>query len=74
MYFGQVVMNNLAGTKWDQPLKNKKFADYGQPVIMGLGTVPLNPIRVIVMTAYAISRNKPARLRDLYDTWANMKR
>ncbi len=73
MYFAQVVLKNLAGTRWDQPLKNKKFADYGQPVIMGFGAVPLNPVRVVVMTAYAISRGKRAELRELYDTWARMK-
>lgn len=74
MYFAQVILLNLPGVRWDQPLKNKKFADYGQPVIMGFGTVPLNPVRVVVMTAYGVSRQKPARLRDLYDTWARMKR
>jgi hypothetical protein len=74
MYFAQVVLRNLPGTRWDQPLGNKNFADYGQPVIMGFGTVPLNPVRVTVTTAYAISRKKPAHLRGLYDTWARMKR
>jgi hypothetical protein len=76
MYFGQVIVNNLAATKWDQPLRNKKFADYGQPVIMGFGTVPLNPVRIVVMLAYGIARKKQGgrRLRELYDTWANMRR
>jgi hypothetical protein len=58
MYFGQVVLKNLPGTRWDQPLRNKKFADYGQPVILGFGKVPLNPVRVMVTTAYRISRQK----------------
>jgi hypothetical protein len=74
MYFAQVVLKNLPGTRWAQPLRNKNFADYGQPVIMGFGTVPLNPVRVMVTTAYAISRKKPAHLRGLYETWARMKR
>ena len=74
MYFARVVLKNLPGTRWEQPLGNKKFADFGQPVIAGFGTVPLNPVRVIVTTAYAISRGKPARLTDLYETWARMKR
>jgi hypothetical protein len=74
MYFSQVILKNLLGARWDQPLKNKRFADYGQPVIMGFGTVPLNPVRVMVMTAYGISRRKPARLHELFDTWAKMKR
>jgi hypothetical protein len=74
MYFSQVVLKNLPGTRWDQPVRNKNFADYGQPVIMGFGTVPLNPVRVMVMTAYGISRNSPARLRELYDVWAKKRK
>jgi len=74
MYFSQVILNNLDGTKWNQALKNEKFADYGQPVIMGFGTVPLNPVRILVSTAYGIAKGKEARLRELYDTWAKMKK
>ena len=76
MYFSQVVLKNLGGTKWDQPLRNEKFADYGQPVIMGFGSVPLNPVRLIVMLAYGIARKKQVgdRLLDLYNTWATMRR
>jgi hypothetical protein len=74
MYFAQVILNNLPGTRWDQPFGSKKFADYGQPVIMGFGAVPLNPVRVMVTTAYGIAGKKPARLRELYDTWARMQR
>jgi hypothetical protein len=39
-------------------------------MIVGVGRVPLNPVRVLVVTAYAISRQKPARLRELHDMWA----
>lgn len=73
MYLAQVILKNLPGTYWSQSLGNKKFADYGQPVIMGFGAVPLNPVRVMVTTAYAISQSNPAHLRELYDTWARMK-
>jgi hypothetical protein len=74
MYFAQVILKNLPGTRWDQPLRNKRDADYGQPVIMGFGTVPLNPVSIAVTTAYAISRHKAARLRELYDIWAKMRK
>lgn len=37
MYFGQVILANVPGTEWAQPLKDKKHADYGQPVIRGFG-------------------------------------
>ncbi len=75
MYFSQVILKNLRGTRWDQPLRNEKFADYGQPVIMGFGSVPLNPVRIVVMLAYGIANKKQTggRLRELYDTWATMK-
>jgi hypothetical protein len=74
MYFGQVVAKNMPGTRWDQYLKNKKDADYGQPVLMGFGAAPLNPVSIGVTTAYAISRKKPARLREIYDTWAKLRK
>jgi hypothetical protein len=72
MYFGQVILKNVPGTRWDQPVRNKNFADYGQPVIMGCGTVPLNPVRIAVTLAYAFAANEqPAnRLRALYDVWS----
>lgn len=75
MYFGQVVLRNLYGTQWEQPLKNKKFIDYGQPVLIGFGVIMLNPIRIILTTAYGIScrQQNGERLRELYDIWAKMR-
>jgi hypothetical protein len=75
MYFGQVILKNLANTRWDQPLKNKAFADYGQPVIMGFGTVPLNPVRIAVTLAYALAAKDQSgdRLRALFDIWSKKR-
>jgi hypothetical protein len=73
MYFALVVLNNLPGTRWDMPLKNERFADYGQPVIIGFGAVPLNPARTILMTACGVARKQPAHFAELYETWANMR-
>ncbi len=74
MYFAQVVLRNLPGTRWNRPLGSKRMADYGQPVIVGFGPVVLNPVRVIVMTAYGIAARKPAHLIELYNVWVGMKR
>lgn len=68
MYFAQVVLKNVPGTHWGQPLGSKKFIDYGQPVIMGLHT-PLNPVRIATVTAQKISKSKRAELLELYDIW-----
>lgn len=75
MYFGQVIIKNLPGTRWDQPVKNPKFADYGQPVIMGFGTVPLNPVRIAVTLAYAFAAKEQSgdRLRALFDVWSEKR-
>ncbi len=70
MYFGSVIVETVRRTRWEQPLGNKKFVDYGQPVIAGFGQVTLNPVRVLVMTAYGIADGEPAALRKLYHRWA----
>lgn len=76
MYFGNVILASLPGTTWNQPLVNEKFADYGQPVIMGFGNVPLNPVRIIVSAAYGIAHKERGggRVRELFDAWAKMHR
>lgn len=75
MYFSQVILKNLGGTSWDQALRNERFADYGQPAIMGFGSVPLNPVRVLVIVAYRVANDKEGEkpLLELYDTWAAMR-
>jgi hypothetical protein len=56
---------------WKQFLDNKKFADYGQPVLTGFGQVPLNPIRIAVTLAYGLASGKQTgnRLREIFDYW-----
>ena len=74
MYFGRVIVQNVPGTKWDQPLKNTRLADHGQPVLVGTGAVPLNPVRIAVVLAYGIAdrtRHGP-ELRRLFDVWKGM--
>lgn len=72
MYFGQVVLCNLSGTRWDQCFGSKKAADYGEPVLMGFGPVPLNPVRIAVVIARKVSHNKhnANELLDVYCVWA----
>ncbi len=73
MYFSQVLMKNYPSLKWEQPLGNKKFADYGQPCLAGFGPVSLNPVRNggHVFAHGLASKNKTGkRLREVYDYWA----
>lgn len=72
MYFSQVLVKNHPSLKWEQPLGNKRFVDYGQPSLAGFGPVTLNPVAIAVTLAYGLaSKNKTGkRLREVYDYWA----
>ena len=73
MYFGQVVLKSVRGTRWDQPLgKSRRWADYGQPVIVGNGRVPLNPVRIMVTAAYSFADKRPTSLRELFNAWQEL--
>lgn len=74
MYFSQVFLRNCPVLRWEQPLNDKKFADYGQPVLMGFSNAPLNPVRIAVVLARSITNKKQtgSRLRELYDIWSKL--
>jgi len=72
MYFSQVLMKNYPSLKWEQPLGNKRFVDYGQPSLAGFGPVTLNPVGIVVIFAYGLTnkRRTGAGLREIYDIWS----
>jgi hypothetical protein len=76
MYFGQVLMKNYPSLKWEQPLGNKRFADYGQPCLVGFGPVSANPVRIGHVFAHGLADKTYTgkRLREVYDHWAKLVR
>ena len=76
IYFSQVLVKEHPSLHWEQPLNDKKFADYGQPVLVGFGPVPLNPVRILVTLAYGlVSKTQGGkRLRELHDYWSKQVR
>ena len=72
MYLATVLLAQHRHLKWHQPIDDKKFVDYGQPVLVGFGAVPLNPVRILVTLSYGIASKKQGgrRLRELYDYWS----
>jgi hypothetical protein len=72
MYLARTFERAYPQLTWKQFLDDKKFADYGQPVLTGFGQVPLNPVRIAVTLAYGIASGKQTskRLREIYDYWA----
>jgi hypothetical protein len=73
MYLAETLRAQHPKLKWQQPLDDQKFADYGQPVLVGFGAVQLNPVRIVLNLAYGIAGKKQegTRLVSLYAYWAN---
>lgn len=73
MYFARTLERAHPQLTWKQFTDDKQFADYGQPVLVGFGKVPLNPVRIAVTFAYGIAARKQTgkRLRELFSYWSN---
>ncbi len=71
MYLSQVFLRNNSTLKWGQIFGSKRFVDYGQPVLVGFGKVPFNPVRMMLTLAYGLAdqTHDGQRLRGIYDIW-----
>jgi hypothetical protein len=71
MYVSQVFTENLPSIEWSQQLGSKKSVDYGQPVLVGFGAAPFNPVRMMITLAYGLvsSAKSGKSLRDIYNIW-----
>ncbi|WP_157683025.1 hypothetical protein [Burkholderia ubonensis] len=74
MYYGEVALKNNPMLKWEQQMGNKRLADFGQPVIIGPGIVPINPVRIANSIAYGLvdGTKKGGQLREVYDYWEKL--
>lgn len=74
MYLSQVFLKNHPSLKWEQSLTNKKFIDYGQPVLVAFKPGPFNPVRMVVTLAYGVVGHQKTAggLRNIYETWSNL--
>jgi len=72
MYFGEVLLKNHPALRWDFKTESKKFADYGQPVIVGVGAAILNPVRIALTMAYGVvaGTQSGSRLSQVYQFWS----
>lgn len=72
MYLGMLLLKNHRSLRWDFKTESKRFADYGQPVIVGFGAAVLNPVRIAVTLAYGVAAGTQtgSRLGQVYKFWA----
>ena len=73
MYLGQVFQRSFPNLKWELMLGGKRNINYGQPVLVGFRVTPLNPVHLVVVSAYKLAGKNSSgdRLRELYDTWSD---
>jgi hypothetical protein len=71
VYFGESLRFTYRRLQWEQFLGEKLFVDYGQPILTGLGRVPLNPFRIVSTFAYGIAtgEQREDRLSEVYSHW-----
>jgi hypothetical protein len=71
-----VFLKSCRALRWDQQFSSKKSVDYGQPVLVGFGAMPFNPVQMLVTRAYGVASKRDAgkSLGELYDIWSKMVR
>ncbi len=71
LYFGESLQKRYPSLKWEQDQTDKRSADFGQAVLVGFGSVPLNPISIMVTLAYGIAKRERTgdRLSELHSLW-----
>ena len=76
MYISQVFLQNQPSLRWDQQFGNKRFVDYGQPVLIEFISAPFNPVGMMVTLSYGLaSKSRTGRgLREIYEIWSKMVR
>jgi hypothetical protein len=74
MYLSEVLLRNHRSLRWHQVLHDKRSANYGQPLLLGAGPVPLNPVRVALAFAFGLVRGSASaeELRELFNIWTDM--
>lgn len=66
-YFARVIQKAVPEAKWSLRLTGPTKADYGEPTLVGLGPPPLNPVRVMVVTAMHIADGRAHGLVRLFE-------
>lgn len=75
IYISQVFLKNHPTLRWDQPLKNNKYAHYGHAVLAGFRAGiyedHFNPMHMMKVFAYDVAKKgkDAAGLQALYSIW-----
>jgi len=72
MYLSQVFLQNHPSLRWTQQFGDRRYVDYGQPVLAEFNPAPFNPVRISIVLATGLANKTKdgRRLRELYNIWA----
>lgn len=77
MYFSQTLLRRHTQLRWELPLSDRRFIDYGQPVLSGFTkNLSMNPTRIATNISYSVcqGRHTPGRLLQVFDFWSQPAR
>jgi hypothetical protein len=71
IYLASLLRDYLPNINWVMVTKPKKSIDYHQPVLIGSGKIPFNPIHLVTTYAYGIidSSRDAKGLLELFQIW-----
>jgi hypothetical protein len=74
MYLSQVIVHKNEKLHWEMITRPKRHIDYHQPVLLGQGKVPCNPVRLVRVYAYKIANGNLQKegLKELYEIWSKI--
>ncbi len=73
IYLSQVLVQFSPRLRWTFEMGRKSYVDFGKPVLSSFGGLPLNPVHVVTIAAYGISRGSKNghAIRNLFDVWSS---
>lgn len=68
LYLGEVMIHKYPDLKWEQRLNGKKSMNYGAMIIK-LGKMEMNPMRLVNTICLKIVDNRPESLLEIVRVW-----
>jgi hypothetical protein len=75
MYLSETILRRHPLLRWELPLSDRRFFDYGQPVLSGFTKdVSMNPTRIATNISYSVGQGlyAPGRLLQVFDYWSRL--
>lgn len=70
MYFGETLIKRVPGLRWSYQINDKKFDDYGKPVVVGDNKLPFCSSQILLTYLQGFEKNTDKdRLNEIFKFW-----